>query len=66
VAKVGTSNQDRTISLKAAVCSCISKLSEIFVRFSLHIPIKVCNVRLQENPATGRLIDTCGQIDGRM
>jgi len=25
VAKVGTSNQDRTISLKAAVCSCINK-----------------------------------------
>jgi hypothetical protein len=24
VAKIGTSNQDRTISLKAAVCSCIN------------------------------------------
>jgi len=29
VAKVGTSNQDRTISLKAAVCSCINKLNKV-------------------------------------
>jgi len=28
VAKVGMSNQDRTISLKAAVCSCINKQTE--------------------------------------
>jgi len=32
VAKVGTSNQDRTISLKAAVRSCINKLVFFVVR----------------------------------
>jgi len=34
VAKVGTSNQDRTVSLKAALCSCTNKQTNVFTRCS--------------------------------
>jgi len=39
VAKVGTSNQDRTISLKAAVRSCINKQT-ISCRWANHVALK--------------------------
>jgi hypothetical protein len=42
VAKVGTSNQDRTISLKAAVRSCINK--PVFI---LKIQSVYCEVRTE-------------------
>ena len=57
VAKVGTSNQDRTISLKAAVRSCTNNLhcttSQRMPKLQLFFTnYQVCNVQLDQNTLT--------------
>ena len=51
MAKVGTSSQDRTISLKAAVCNCINKYKGYFV-----------HVRSQKESACNNSFITCALL----
>ena len=63
MAKVGTSNQDRTISLKAAVRDCINKQRGELIYL---VSACTCHILLRRSHGgrMGRACSTCGYIIG--